>query len=303
MTSHHSFSGHETFPLRLSWLKKAVDAISEESTIFSSDQAIAAFGVGKNMVRSMRHWSLATGIVNPHPNPHARNALRVSDLGTFLLGGRGVDPYCEDAATLWLLHWLLCREPGRATLWHFIFGHWREGGLDLRNLQPALKKWLTERDSPMPSSTTLHRDLQCLQKTYVAPRWSMARLDAVEGHPLASLGLLHENAGVIYLRVGQRRSLPPEVFAYAVLDYWDRYFADRESLSTQDVLARRSSPGQIFLLSEEQAYDLVNSIEAFETPPFRFDSTAGIHQLFRETGATPQAMLDRYYSRTHVATA
>ena len=58
-------SGHETFPLRYGWLKKAFDAVSaaEESgldrSIFLADDAIARFGVGKNMVASMRHWAVA----------------------------------------------------------------------------------------------------------------------------------------------------------------------------------------------------------------------------------------------------
>ncbi|MCY4159547.1 MAG: DUF4007 family protein [Bacteroidetes bacterium] len=133
MASQYSFSGHETFPLRLAWLKKAVDAI-EDSTIFQSDFAIAKFGVGKNMVRSIRHWSLATGVIEADPSSDERNALRASDLGKYLLGKKGVDPYCEDAATLWLLHWLLCRSPARATLWHFVFGYWRGGGIELRSL-------------------------------------------------------------------------------------------------------------------------------------------------------------------------
>ncbi len=59
-----------------------------------------------------------------------------------------------------------------------------------------------------------------------------------------------------------------------------------------------ASPGQIFLLSEEQAFELVNHIETFDEVPFRFDSTAGVHQFYRTPGATPQAMLEHYYSNS-----
>lgn len=297
MATTFSFSGHETFPLRFNWLKKAADAVSRRPTIFSSDDAIAEFGVGKNMVRSIRHWGLATGVLEPDPEVEDRTALRVSAFGVYLLGEDGADPYCEDSATLWLLHWLLCRSPERATLWHFVFGHWREGALELRNLQPVLERWLAERGGTMPSASTLHRDLQCLQNTYIAPRSKGIHLEDVAGCPLASLGLLYENGGVIYLREGRQRGLPPEIFAYAVLDYWDQTFPETETLSVQEVLSRRASPGQVFLLSEEQAFELVSRIEAFDEIPFRYDNTAGLQQFYRTPGVTPQAMLDRYYVR------
>ena len=53
------FSGHETFPLRFGWLKKAYDAVEpskaqdEQQNPFKTG-GIAKFGVGKNMVASMR---------------------------------------------------------------------------------------------------------------------------------------------------------------------------------------------------------------------------------------------------------
>ena len=67
---HPQLSGHETFPLRNGWLKKAFDAVyateaQENNKAVFSDDAIARFGVGRNMVASMRHWaiSLAEGLV------------------------------------------------------------------------------------------------------------------------------------------------------------------------------------------------------------------------------------------------
>ena len=293
----YSFSGHETFPLRLNWLKKAVTAVSKKDTIFHSDVAIAEFGVGKNMVRAIRHWALATGVIEIHADTKKRHALCVSDFGKYLLGDEGVDPYCEDTATLWLLHWLLCRSHHRTTLWHFIFGHWHTGSLDFQKLPPALKRWMKNKQGgTMPSDATLYRDFQCFLNTYTVPRLTNGQLENVVGFPLSSLGLLYENRGVVYLREAHRHGLPAEIFAYAVLDYWDQEFDGIETLSVRNVTTKQGSPGRIFLLSEEQAFDLVNDIEKFDEPPFRFDSTAGVHQFYRTSGITPQSMLDRYYS-------
>ncbi len=62
-----SFSGHETFTLRHGWLKKAVDAVQTDPHAFMKDTAMVHLGVGKNMVRSIRHWSLAADVVREMP--------------------------------------------------------------------------------------------------------------------------------------------------------------------------------------------------------------------------------------------
>ncbi|WP_420455951.1 DUF4007 family protein [Rubrivirga sp.] len=63
MSLRPQFSGHETFALRAGWPKKAYDAALKDPEIFGADAAIARFGVGKNMVRSIRHWARALGVL------------------------------------------------------------------------------------------------------------------------------------------------------------------------------------------------------------------------------------------------
>ena len=69
-------SGHETFPLRYGWLKKAFDAVrategdGDNRSVFTGEDAIARFGVGKNMVGSMRHWATASGVIEDVPDEH-----------------------------------------------------------------------------------------------------------------------------------------------------------------------------------------------------------------------------------------
>ena len=77
-----SFSGHETFPFRYTWLKKGVDAVLQDPSAFASERATVTLGVGKNMVNSIRHWCLATGLIKKPKGP--------SDQGG--KGGQGFEP-------------------------------------------------------------------------------------------------------------------------------------------------------------------------------------------------------------------
>lgn len=293
-----SFSGHETFPLRFSWLKKAVEAVDHDANVFSADDALARFGVGKNMVRAIKHWARATGAVENAPG--ARGAVRVTSFGQQLFGNDGADPFCEDPATLWVLHWHLCRSPERSTLWHFVFGHWRGGALELDALRPALRQWLAdehERDEP-PAASTLRRDLRCLRACYAPARRTQSFLEEVVGCPLASLGLVQQTGGLYRLRDGHQTALPAAVFAYVVLDYWRRRTPESQTLALQELLTERASPGRILLLGEEQAFDLIEQVEARPDAPFAYRDTAGIRQLYLQSDdalADPAAWLDRYY--------
>ena len=66
-TQSPKFAGHETFSLRYGWPKKAVDATAADPLVFTRDEAVITLGVGKNMVRSIRHWGLMTGILEEDP--------------------------------------------------------------------------------------------------------------------------------------------------------------------------------------------------------------------------------------------
>ena len=270
------FSGHETFPLRFLWLPKAVRAAADDPGVFRQPEAIARFGVGRNMVRAMRHWGLATGVLQPVEG--TRSDVEPTAWGAATFGAGGADPYCEQSETAWRLHWRLCRDPERATLWHVLFGHWCGGGVEPAALADVLAPWLSERDAEPPSPATLRRDLLCLGACYAPPRTADPE-DAVS--PLAGLGLVTRSAGALFLRTGRRAGLSARVFAEAVLDYWDAVAPGRQTLAVDRALSHAGSPGRVFLLQSDQAFELVEAVGALDEAPFRFDSTAGVQQLYR----------------------
>ena len=115
-------SGHETFPLRYGWLKKAFDEVTKQDregndrSVFLAGDAIARFGVGRNMVGSMRHWAAAAGVI-------ADDGCKTTRLGQFLFGAGGLDPYMEDPVTAWLVHWMVSGNP-RNTTWYWAFSYY-----------------------------------------------------------------------------------------------------------------------------------------------------------------------------------
>jgi hypothetical protein len=161
----HSFSGHETFPFRYPWLKKGFDAVRGDGDVFLRDDAITTLGVGKNMVRSIRHWGLAAGVLEE--NRAGGAAMRESVLGTLLLDDGGLDPYLEDPATLWLLHWQIASNRSRATTWFWAFSHFHEPEFTREALTSALLRWTQTLPGKQVAESSLKRDVEVFLRTYV----------------------------------------------------------------------------------------------------------------------------------------
>ena len=215
-TMQHSFSGHETFPFRYPWLKKGYDAALKDGDVFLRDDAITTLGVGKNMVRSIRHWCLAAGILAESQN--GGGALRPTDLGTLLFADDGLDPYLEDPATLWLLHYQIASNRARATTWFWTFSYYHEPEFTREALTSALYKWTQTLSGKQVAESSLKRDVEVFLRTYVPSRQS--NRDIVEDSldcPLVELGLITQPGGgqAYQFRRGAQWGLPDGILLYA----------------------------------------------------------------------------------------
>ena len=114
------FAGHETFPLRRLWLRKAYEAVRADiakptPNTFDKDEGIIRFGVGKNMVAAIKHWALACGVIVEDPHRDV-GAFSTTTFGDVIFEPKtGFDPFMESLATTWLLHWRIASNHERAT--------------------------------------------------------------------------------------------------------------------------------------------------------------------------------------------
>lgn len=160
-------SGHETIPLRYGWLKKAFDAINateadpENKSVFLREDAIARFGVGKNMVASMRHWAAAADIIAESPGA---NTIRTHAFGRRIFGDGGLDPYMEHPATLWLVHWKLAARPSKTT-WFWAFNHCPALTFEREHLVKGILRIATERGWSRVAAATIKNDVACFVRT------------------------------------------------------------------------------------------------------------------------------------------
>jgi len=250
--------------------------------IFSDDDSIARFGVGKNMVVAMRFWAKACQIIRDNDED---GGYLATELGETLFNSEsGLDPYCERPATTWLMHWILASTRERTSTWYFIFNHVSQQVFDKEAISTALANMVVENGQRV-SSATLKRDVDCCLRSYV-PRASGSSPEEMSEPLLGELGLIQQNAkGSFEFRRGAKRSLPDGIFAYALLDYWQRLEHTGSVMAFDRVAHDYGSPGRVFKLDENAVADRLMALEGLSKNEIQWTEQAGIRQVTRSGNA------------------
>ncbi len=282
-----SFGGHEKFVFRDGWLKKGFDAVQQDPLIFADDNALVVLGVGKNMVRSIRHWCLATSLIEEAPTLERKRAVQSTTLGKELMMNGGWDPFLEDTGTLWLLHWQLATNPTRSLIWHLTFSRFYETEFTKKQLTFFIEKQL-ERMQISTTPSMVEREVDCFLRTY-APM-AKGNLVAEESLdcPLAELDLIRfiPQDNVYRFTVGPKPTLPVEIFAHGLLQFFAVITQHRRTVAVDECIYQEGSPGQIFRLDENSVVDYLEALSDLTEGEIRLQETAGLQQLYIHTTET-----------------
>lgn len=284
------FSGHETFPLRHLWLKKAYDQVAATKagaapkSIFNDPEAIVTFGVGKNMVGAIRHWALTCGILEEVDDHFYATAL-----GDYLFADEiGVDPFLEAPATLWLLHWMMASTPERSTTWFYAFNHLTVQTFDHEAIAVPLRDYRDQQNARLKrkiraSNATIKRDVECFLRSYVATRHGKFTDDIFEP-ALVPLGLIRAVSSRSYqFRRGPKPTLPDGIFLYALNDFWSRHAPEQQTLSVEALTFEPGAPGRVFKLDEDALVERLARVEVTSRRAFIWSDTAGVRNVARRT--------------------
>ena len=293
-----SFSGHQTFPFRYTWLKKGVDAVLKDQTVFSSENASVTLGVGKNMVASIRHWCQVSGLIKTDTNQRGR--FIPTNLGKAIFGDQnGFDPYLDDPATLWLIHWKIATNINQATAWYWAFNIFRENQFAPDIFKKQLHDWTQQQKPSMRpvSHNTLQRDIHCFIRTYCQSRHTAAVIEESFDCPLVELNLiteLPENIGYEFQR-GEKETLPSQIFAATLVAFWDFCFSEKEALPFSEVMYAPLSPGRIFRLDEDTMVTYLENLNELTKGALQYDETAGLKQVYQYKNLNQLELLKKYY--------
>lgn len=166
------FRAHESFFIRKGWLYKGLKNIAKNPRIFCdrsinpSDQ----FGIGTNMVRSLRYWLQATGLTQEKSEGSYRVQV-MTDFGKLIMAH---DRYMEEDGTLWLIHYKLASNQDMATAWYWFFNEFSMSEFSKEDFIIALDGYIrfNQQEGDGIALSSLEDDFACILNTYI-PRNKM----------------------------------------------------------------------------------------------------------------------------------
>lgn len=295
------FSGHETFPLRQMWLKKVYDRADSfdyiQKTTFTNEDAIAEFGVGKNMVASIRHWALACNVITEEGAP--AGSYVITDHAKAVLADQGLDPYAENPTTAWYAHWWLAGRGNRATTWRWVFNFVTSPTFSREDLEAPLAEYARSLDPNRKlSMATISRDIETCIRGY-APRSAGGSPEDYAEPMLGELGLIYEERkGHFSFRRGPKPTLHDGMFAYALIDFWKSTAPGLSSLAFEAIAYGEGSPGRVFKLDEDSVAERLLRLEDLTRKELSWTDTAGLRQVHRK-GELTQKLIDRMIEKAY----
>ena len=276
----YSFSGHESFFCKPLWLKKAYDAMNE-GVSFTSPDAVASLGVGKNMVASIRFWSRAFGLsINDSPTPFAR-CIFDTDLG--------YDPFLEDEGTLWLLHYYLLNKKV-ASLYHLTFLDFQREKREFdRNQLLAFvrRKCNVPEQKNVYNENTVKKDIGVLLHNYVMPADIRSNEDF--SAIFLDLGLINALGSERYsFNETDPSHIHPDVLLYTLLDYK----GEDNTISLDGM----QEVALVFGLSLTNLIELIREVVAQHPADLSYTDNSGVKNLQFIHDIDAAAVLYHYYT-------
>ncbi|MBQ3190451.1 MAG: DUF4007 family protein [Bacteroides sp] len=277
------FSGHESFPCKTLWLKKGYDFVVHNKD-FNNPEAVIDLGVGKNMVASIRYWLKVFGLCqNDQP----------TWLGNYLFNDEnGRDPYMEDLATLWILHFHLVFNQD-ATLYNLFFCGYQKGHTQFEREQIVtyVKLNMIEANKQnVFNENTVKKDVSVLIQNYALPRKYQSNEDF--SSLLIDLDLIRQNTERkgYYINIDGKRKVAKEIFMYALL-----VLKEQEGDNTISYDTVQDKVGLTFCMQDYETIEILKLLANEYSNYMSYSDNAGIRMIQFTQNLGKEQVLNDYY--------
>jgi hypothetical protein len=290
-----AFGRHESFALRFGWLTKGFQAFERRKEIFTDENSVVELGVGRNMVNSIRHWLRAAQLIEIKID-----VKRTTSLGQAIFSKDGWDPYLEDEATIWLIHWLIATNPEHATAWYWFFNLYHKPEFTGQEVTKAINDFAKEKIDGKFSANTVKQDISVLLRSYVETRGNKkTTAEEALDSPLSLLRLItySQSTKIYQSRLDSRESLPIGVFGYTICEYFKEL--DKPTIPIENLMYQGGdliAPGLVFRMTESALLSKLEQLVDYIPGVFELRDTAGIHQLYQIKPINPISFLDKHYT-------
>lgn len=280
-----TFSGHDSFPCKSTWLKRGYDFVKSNGD-FNSKDSVVKLGVGKNMVSSIKYWMKSFNLLD--------DCGELTDIANYLFDeSTGKDKYIEDISTQWLLHYLLIYKKN-ASIYHLAFldYHRQVNSFEKIKFQNFIKRiYLDFNQIKSFNPNTVKKDIDVFLRNYVEPDNGKVEdyspllidLNLIRKIPKDKSG---STAELFKFNYSSHHKVTENIFLYGVLS------SDDSDSVSYEVL---QNLGLIFCLTNSELIELIKNICKKYSDRIVFSDQAGVKELQFKNKISWKEVLDNNY--------
>jgi len=280
------FGQHQSFYFRPSWINKGLTHVDQNSRFFYEKNHFEVLGLGKNMAKSLRHWLIATNVIEEQKGKQTVHAS--TDLGNIVFR---YDRHLQHGLTLGMLHYNLVTNKDIATTWYWFFNEYRESVFDRERLMKSLEKWVEVNGLKSVSENTLKRDIDCLLNMYSLKDYKQLTPEDVISCPLENLEMVSKSVNNYYTKSFADVEEIRDILFMSLLIYSEKH--GQTEFAVEELAEAPELWGKVFNLSRSAIVEYVTQMT--EDYPLRFIRTNKLDTvLLTKEVSTISALEERY---------
>ena len=271
--------GHEKFSLREGWINKALNILPNIPDAFTRNDATDLFGIGSNMVKSLRYWMRAFGLTN-------NTGSKLSEIGELIAK---YDPYLENPFTLWIMHSYIAKNIEDATTWFMYFNRCDAQNLNKSEIDSILLRETKKYAAGAKfSEKSLSNDISVLLNMYSKNK---DRVDPEDKSisPFSQLSLIRKIDGRYIKNHPNRKLLADSVILYELAIK----LLEQESVSIEKVIYDETGLAKIYNMSSVMANEYFDRLDIAGF--IRVDRTAGLDIIYPVKELNPITIIEDFY--------
>lgn len=274
--------GHEKFPLREGWTSKALRIIPDMPDVFLKKDATDMFGIGSNMVKSLRYWMRAFGLTIEN----ASEGTKLTEIGKIIAR---YDPYLENAFSLWIMHSCISKNKEEATTWFMYFNHCDADDLTKNEIETILLREVKKYAAGQSfSEKSLSSDVDVLLNMYSKNKEKSDPEDK-NVSPFSQLALIKNMDGRYIKNHPNKKSFSEMIVLYELV----LMSKDSEGVSIEEAVHGENGLANIYNLSSVMANDYFDRLDA--AGYIHVNRTAGLDMIYFENKIKALDVLENYY--------
>lgn len=266
------FGQHQTFHLRVNWLRKGIFMVHKDSRFFYDKEAAEKVGLGKNMVQSLKFWMMLTNIIKETKETETKKTIHeITRFGKII---DDYDPYLNYSDTISLLHFSILNQAEPLTVWDWFFNINSNKVSTKEEIINEIISWALLANAD-PQEKSIKRDVDCLLRLYTSGVASDP--EEVTQSPLSKLELLTDNKGLIKKNAIGYKAVGISALLYVLLAYGE--INETKSISVDEIENSPNLWGKIYQLSRVEIIKALEILENHPLYPISFIKTNSLNDI------------------------